>query len=107
MQLGTYHDLRSSERTVGAALRGRPWFVMVFAKSEPPLPEPVPKPRAATEGRPYSTFRCLFNSHAVYMALQNNNHALAQREVTAELRILFQQREILIAAKHHDRLRQS
>jgi len=50
-------DLGAAERTVGAALRGRPWFGMVFAKSRPCILELLLKPRAATEGRPYSTFR--------------------------------------------------
>src|SRR5688500_4949251 len=31
---------------------------------------------------------------------------LAQREVAAELRVLFQQRKVFLTAKHHNRLRQ-
>ena len=31
----------ASERTVGAALRGRPWFGTVFAKSEASIFEPL------------------------------------------------------------------
>src|SRR6185369_1317190 len=42
-----------SDRTVGAALRGRPWVKYVFANPSRPRREPVCKPRAATEGRPY------------------------------------------------------
>ena len=45
------------ERTVGAALRGRPWFGIVFAKPEAVVfRSRLAQPRAATEGRPYSTF---------------------------------------------------
>jgi len=43
-------------RTVGAALRGRPWFKAGSPNPWPSLLESVSKPRAATEGRPYSTF---------------------------------------------------
>jgi len=42
---------------VGAALRGRPWFVTGFKKRRLRFGEHYSKPRAATEGRPYSTFR--------------------------------------------------
>jgi len=45
-----------AERTVGAALRGRPWFETGSRNPRRSILEYVVKPRAATEGRPYSTF---------------------------------------------------
>ncbi len=45
------------ERTVGAALRGRPWLAHRIPKTDGlGFGEHDFKPRAATEGRPYSTF---------------------------------------------------
>src|SRR6185369_2819251 len=52
--------VRTTERTVGAALRGRPRLEIVFANRRPSFFGVVFKPRAATEGRPYSTFRELW-----------------------------------------------
>ena len=48
--------LRNVERTVGAALRGRPRFKSGSRKPKTAILECVFKPRAATEGRPDSTF---------------------------------------------------
>jgi hypothetical protein len=58
MEEGTaeYRDI--AERTVGAALRGRLWFDDCVRKSEVVhFVNPCAQPGAATEGRPYSTFR--------------------------------------------------
>ncbi len=44
-----YQSLRRIERTVGAALRGRPRLMALYSRARF-------KSRAATEGRPYSTF---------------------------------------------------
>ena len=46
--------LMASERTVGAALRGRPWLQGIQEPAISVLRTRF-KPRAATEGRPYST----------------------------------------------------
>ena len=51
------HSANASARTVGAALRGRPWFAHKFKTRASSVFGVVFKPRAATEGRPYSTFR--------------------------------------------------
>jgi hypothetical protein len=47
----------SNERAVGAALRGRPWFNTGFKERWSRIRRTSNDPRAATEGRPYSTFR--------------------------------------------------
>jgi len=45
------------ERTVGAALRGRPRFKTEFEIQPSRIWRTSFQPRAATEGRPYSTLR--------------------------------------------------
>ena len=50
--LFTSEELRNSVRTVGAALRGRP-LLKRDSRTDASICE---RPRAATEGRPYSTF---------------------------------------------------
>jgi len=47
---------RMVERTVGAALRGRPWFAHEIQIVNASGSRTRFKPRAATEGRPYSAF---------------------------------------------------
>ena len=44
-------------RTVGAALRGRPWLAHRVQDATVSISRTRFKPRAATESRPYSTFR--------------------------------------------------
>jgi len=50
-------DIVYSERTVGAALRGHPRLEYGFKNSPASNWRIRSKPRAATEGRPYSSFR--------------------------------------------------
>ena len=64
---------RSVGATVGAALRGRPWFrLMRFKKRRRQFREHLSKPRAATEGRPYSGTANLDNTPQFADALRRS-----------------------------------